>query len=305
MENSCQLSFLKLKAKLLGILVIKNIQHGENYATIKQDMLVLICKALDERFDPTEKDPLLLAAAKLTDFNDWPMDIQNLATFGQEQLNLLLQHFRRILNRRGCDMEVNKNEWTDFKAYIYRHLSTYILKTRFKNLLFLLEIIPVFLSSAACEHGFIAVKRIKSDWRRSSQPDMLWRLMLIVIEGPYPSQINMNSVFIRRVRQHAQKLLNKIERDTLVESEQSVYCIAESYELKYEELCDVTEATKVEVAKVSDEQIATLELPRVEQQTVITGAVETVSVRKWTPFEQSDIQFDTSNNDEPRVLTYT
>ncbi|CAG2185459.1 unnamed protein product [Mytilus edulis] len=146
-------------------------------------------------------------------------------------------------------------------------------------------------------------------------------------------------------------------------SEQSVYYIAESYELKHEEFCDVIEATEFEVAKVLDEEIAILELPRVEKQTVVTGGtevvivrkvelkyeelneiveatevavakvsklmttnfgspnveqqtipsgeVEVVSVRKWTPIEQSDVQFDISKNDDeknydkPRVSTYT
>ncbi|XP_063438155.1 zinc finger protein 862-like [Mytilus trossulus] len=185
---------------------LKNVHHEENYATIKQEMLDLICKALDDRFGPSEKDPLLLAAAKITDFNDWPREIQNLASFGQDQLNLLLQHFQDILNRSGCDLEIIKNEWTDFKAYIYRHKQTDIsiffindnLKTRFKNLLFLLEIIQVFpLSSAACERGFSAMKRIKSDWRSSLKPDMLQRLLFIAIEGPSVPDFNVDSVFIR------------------------------------------------------------------------------------------------------------
>ncbi|CAC5374744.1 POLE2 [Mytilus coruscus] len=94
-------------------------EHGENYATIKQEMLDLICKALDDRFGPTEKVPLLLAAAKLTDFNDWLKDIQNLATFGQEQLNLLLQHFQDILNRSGCDLKLSK-----MNGLISKHTST-------------------------------------------------------------------------------------------------------------------------------------------------------------------------------------
>ncbi|XP_071176204.1 uncharacterized protein [Mytilus edulis] len=142
-------------------------------------------------------------------------------------------------------------------------------------------------------------------------------------------------------------------------SEQSVYYIAESYELKHEEFCDVIEATEFEVANVLDEEIAIFELPRVEKQTVVTGGteivivrkvelkyeiveatevavakvskimttnfgspnvehqtipsgeVEVVSVLKWTPIEQSDVQFDISKNDhkknyeKPRVSTYT
>ncbi|CAG2254472.1 unnamed protein product [Mytilus edulis] len=51
--------------------------------------------------------------------------------------------------------------------------------------------------------------------------------------------------------------------------------------------------------------------PNVEQQTIPSGEVEVVSVLKWTPIEQSDVQFDISKNDDknfydkPRVSTYT
>jgi hypothetical protein len=57
----------------------------------------------------------------LNHLNEWPGDMQSLATFGQEQLNLLLQHFQDSLTRGGCDLDLIKTEWTDFKAYVYKH----------------------------------------------------------------------------------------------------------------------------------------------------------------------------------------
>ncbi|VDI54146.1 Hypothetical predicted protein [Mytilus galloprovincialis] len=71
------------------------------------------------------------------------------------------------------------------------------------------------------------------------------------------------------------------------------------------------EATEVEVAQVSELETPTLERANVEQQTVITGVVEAVNVRQWSPFEQSDILFYTSNSigainyDEPKVSSFS
>ena len=48
-------------------------------------MLTLIREALDNRFGPTEKDPVIHAASEIMDLNEWPGHMQNLATFGQEQ----------------------------------------------------------------------------------------------------------------------------------------------------------------------------------------------------------------------------
>lgn len=62
-------------------------------------MLTLIRKALENRFGPTEKDPVIHAASEIMDLNEWPGDMQSLATFRQEQLNLLLQHFQDSLTR--------------------------------------------------------------------------------------------------------------------------------------------------------------------------------------------------------------
>ena len=100
---------------------LKNVEADEIYGNVKQEMLTLIREALDNRFGPTEKDPVIHAASEIMDLNEWPGHMQSLATFGQEQLNLLLQHFQDSLTRGGCDLDLIKTEWTDFKVYVYRH----------------------------------------------------------------------------------------------------------------------------------------------------------------------------------------
>ena len=187
-------------------ITLTNIQEGATYTNTKQEMLQLICDALENRFGPTEKDPVVHAAANILDLSDWPREIENLAAFGQEQLNLLLQHFHDLLDRNGCNFDLIDAEWRDFKAYVFRHRTTDMTKffifqehkTRFPNLLLFFEVLLAFpLSSAACERGFSAMKRIKSDWRSSLQPEMFRRLMFISIEGPTVPNFNVDPVFNR------------------------------------------------------------------------------------------------------------
>ena len=106
---------------------LSNVEADETYGNVKQEM-ALIREALDNRFGPTEKDPVIHPASEIMDLDEWPGDMQSLATFGQEQLNLLLQHFQDSLTRGGCDLDLIKTEWTDFKAYVYRHHTKYISK---------------------------------------------------------------------------------------------------------------------------------------------------------------------------------
>ncbi|CAC5379271.1 unnamed protein product [Mytilus coruscus] len=96
-------------------------------------------------------------------------------------------------------------EWKDFKAYVGRHKAIVSvenifihpdLKRRFENLILVLELLLSFpLSSAVCERGFSAMKRVKTDWRSSLKPEMLLMLLFITVEGPEFNQFDTNSVF--------------------------------------------------------------------------------------------------------------
>lgn len=114
------------------------------------------------------------------------------------QTDVICQHFRLLLQRVGCDINLlQQQEWPAFKAYAnrLRHLSTSDLLHRvltnpdqmehFQNLK---HIFIIFLSlpssSAVCEQGFSAMKRIKSDWRACLKPEMMDRLMAISTTGP-------------------------------------------------------------------------------------------------------------------------
>ena len=114
------------------------------------------------------------------------------------QVALICDHFRVILERAGCDTGVLQGqEWPAFKIYatrmralkttdlLERVLTNEGLKMRFPNLGLLFKLyLCIPSSSAVCERGFSAMKRIKSDWRTSLQPEMMDRLMAISVSGP-------------------------------------------------------------------------------------------------------------------------
>ena len=83
-------------------------------------------------------------------------------------------------------------EWPSFKQFASRNKETRMsafddheLHARFPTILKLTEIVLVIaMSTAICERGFSALKRIKIDWRSSLGVEMLDRLMVIVLEGP-------------------------------------------------------------------------------------------------------------------------
>ncbi|VDI00488.1 Hypothetical predicted protein [Mytilus galloprovincialis] len=165
---------------------LSNMNIDEDFTRQKQVIVDLIVAALDNRFEPMEKDPVLKAASLILSFSEWPQDRNDLATYGNEEMAYLLENFHEILERNGCNLDAimdQNGEWKDFKAYIGRHKATVAvenffiypdLKRRFINMILVLELLLSFpLSSAVCERGFSAMKRVKTDWRSSLKPEML------------------------------------------------------------------------------------------------------------------------------------
>lgn len=171
---------------------LKNVNPAENYRAKREEIINALIEAIDKRFAPMEKDPVLKAAGTLLEIDEYPRTREELALFGVEQLTLLMQHFAAILQNAGCDIPSVGDEFKAFKAHVHAHKTTPIenyfqsedLTRRFENYLMLVEILLALpISSAACERGFSCMKRVKSDWRSSLTPSMLRMLMFIAIEG--------------------------------------------------------------------------------------------------------------------------
>ncbi|XP_014666762.1 PREDICTED: zinc finger protein 862-like [Priapulus caudatus] len=141
------------------------------------------------------QDPIL-SQARVFDCKDWPRDRQELAVYGNEQVAALTRHFSTVLTKRQCDIAAIANEWTQVKAHLGRRMANnprvlpsisviFPLGEMCSNLLHLVEIIlTIPVSTAVCERGFSAVKRIKSDWRASLTTETMTRLLGVSMEGP-------------------------------------------------------------------------------------------------------------------------
>jgi hypothetical protein len=151
---------------------LKNVNQ-DDHSREKEVIIDLILAAFASRFESMEKDPILKAATTILTLSDWPENRNQLPVFGNEEIALLLEHFHEILERNGCNLDAimdQNGEWKDIKAFVFRHRTTvkfenfFIfpdLRCRFRNMIFLLELLLSFpLSSAVCERGFSAMKRI-------------------------------------------------------------------------------------------------------------------------------------------------
>ena len=140
-----------------------------------------------------ESTPVLVAC-RIFEITEWPNDRLGLAQHGNADIQMLSAHFEPVLQRQGCNLEAIPNEWLALKAALrprpdapmragmscanYRH------DHRFSNIMLIFDITRVLpVSSASCERGFSALKRIKSDWRATLDPSMADLILTVSLEG--------------------------------------------------------------------------------------------------------------------------
>jgi hypothetical protein len=179
----------------------RNMLDKQQFENAKVRILNTIIDHTQKRFDLFENDNLL-KASKFIDPMDWPVSDNELAIFGVDFLNTVALHFEEPLQRQGFDIRGARREWIDMKAFSRRHMQGWDLvrfwnaihtqhRARFINLCWMAEIILSYpLSTACCERGFSIMKRVKSDWRASLDPQTLSMLMRIAIDGPSISEFD-------------------------------------------------------------------------------------------------------------------
>lgn len=168
--------------------------HDQRFrVSIYEKYIDAVVRHLEQRFP----DVHLLEAFTLFDGKSWPEDPTLLNEFGFEYLVVLTEHFSLLLD--GND-KVN-SEWNVFKhstvadnALKIRSMSphqmmialteTDSLSTLFPNM-FKLALIGLLIpaSTADCERGFSALKRIKTPLRNRLSNKIINRLLFIAIEG--------------------------------------------------------------------------------------------------------------------------
>ena len=158
-------------------------------------MINTIIQFLNSRFESLDSYPVL-AAGKIFDPRVWPESVEDLAAYGEAEVDCLVQHFRPALEGNDFDFAAVAGEWSALKACVtannFRHLDSLILWQRmftafedqFSDMLMLVEIILTLpLANATVEQGFSAMKRVKNDWRSCLETDSLNMLLRITING--------------------------------------------------------------------------------------------------------------------------
>ena len=161
----------------------------------KQRMINTIIQFLNSIFESLDSDPVL-ATGKIFDPRVWPESVEDLAAYGEAEVDCLVQHFRPALVGNDFDFAAVAGEWSALKACVtannFRHLDPLILwqrmftafKDQFPNILMLVKIILILpLATATVERGFSAMKRVKNDWRSCLETDILNMLLRITING--------------------------------------------------------------------------------------------------------------------------
>ena len=146
----------------------------DNYANIKnQDLHADIIEDIQDHLSrrlETERDAVL-KAARVFDPSEWPLNRAELAGYGLDQINIMLNQFSQLLERNNIDAdEVRAAQWLQLKptstTWEIMAESQYGASMACRrDILSLHEIATVIpCSSAICGRGFSCLKRIKQDW---------------------------------------------------------------------------------------------------------------------------------------------
>ena len=181
--------------------LIDEIKDGE-FRSIKlhgnEDEFIEARKSLHINLQTELKDRLsgenegVLEATKIVSFSFWP-DKRNFMDFGDTSVVELITHFSIPLRNATVELEEIRNEWILLKCKIYdknfeldnwKNLSwariNIMWSTELPNLLKLVDLIlSISSSTAECERGFSAMKRIKSSERSLLKLKTLDDLMMI------------------------------------------------------------------------------------------------------------------------------
>ena len=174
-----------------------NRQDGDiaTFNLIKQRVIGSMVAYLNARFANVSTNDVI-AAFDIFNTSLWPDSDDELALYGEQEVNTLVGHFKLLLERNDFDSELVNQEWQELKVCIKNNHSQLKMlpmwqrifaeyTERFPNILMLVEIMLVLqLATACCERGFSTLKWIKSDWRSRLGTETLDHLMRISIDGP-------------------------------------------------------------------------------------------------------------------------
>ena len=158
----------------------------ERLADKRWHLAASIEEYIDGRFESLVHNPVL-SAAEISTVKNWPQNKTEMATYGEDQIEILKTHYQPLLQPNNCNLDALSHEWMELKAVVsrnhgYRNMKHNALWEKvfadhgltLQNILMLVEIILILpVSTACCERGFSCVKRIKSNLRSTLTTETL------------------------------------------------------------------------------------------------------------------------------------
>lgn len=166
-----------------------------SFTNIRESLINATQQYMNNRFSNFVQDPVLKAVATVSDPLGWPRDRGQLLTHGEDDINVLIDHFNPVLVNHGFSTCDCLHEWLELKMHALRRQERVSARPfwkemftshsdRFPNVLMLAEICLVLpVQTACCEHGNSCLARIMTDWRVSLNVDTLEALMNISMNG--------------------------------------------------------------------------------------------------------------------------
>ena len=152
---------------------------------------------IDKRFNALQVSPL--SDFSVLDYRLWPLDTKELASYGNKNIDNLIQHFAAVLTKE--EVRLIPREFPAFKIHavklrtskpdmFYRN----ILKENpesFKNFLSLIKIMmTISLSTAVVERGFSNMNLVKTSTRTLLGNDVLNNLLEVKLNGTSTNDFN-------------------------------------------------------------------------------------------------------------------
>ena len=195
-----------------------NLNRAKNdtntFARNREDVLSDSRRFVQQRFE-SFCSPVLKAAAVITDHNSWPRTRDHLGLYGEDDVVVLANHYRDVLNRNDFDINEAKDERLSLKLHA---LNTRAIETltkqvfwnqihtlkyaKFLHVLMLVEIsFTIAVLSSCCERGFSCMSRLKTEYRNSLDVSTVDHLMNICLNGPIPEEFVAEKAIIHWVHE--------------------------------------------------------------------------------------------------------
>lgn len=97
------------------VILNKRMNDDGELTNLKNRVVNVTHQYLANRFDNFENDPVL-AVAKILEVGHWPYNCEKLAFFGEEEISVLSDHSRQLLEKNDFNQEEALSELLDLKV---------------------------------------------------------------------------------------------------------------------------------------------------------------------------------------------